>query len=629
MVFLRDILEHPPVDDGIVFADGVSAKWKRKIFVNYLNVKWYPIVENVAMDAIWTQIMAAATNNEFYHEVIIYFPRNSGSGKWYYFTNTITINTKIQIIGETPNVNNIGSYLRWPTNTTGFIFNYYTSRFSIIKSLKLGGGSNAYSSATPYGSDWDATKHGIIGRDILFAKDITVGAFCGSGFYFYGNAPESSNVNNCIFEDCTASQNRLHGFYFQGADANAIKIIRCQAISNGGMGIFDKSFLGNHYMHLHIASNGSPELTWQRGLCKTAGNLVYAAIVDGVVGIEPGVTAGWANSWQLLTGSTWYNFNYVVLYNPATTYYAVGSWALVGSNQYGSMIGCYSESDQAPGFIDQRNTAYSINATLRGSAATIGADQGMVVTGGIWAGAPGGSDIKTKLSTNGVIVQHGTKVAGMSIDGSDKAILSATNFGTDGFQIYLPSINYGMRLSYWNSRTTFFTVDAAKVLPTDAAPLGGYRFSTNQTTPYFEDHPEVIVYKGVNPLYQRGGTTHWSKITGEIEHELTTTNATVVRLDRDFIGNGCYEISTMATITGTTDIFYEKRITVMNGPYISVLSTIVLDSVLATYTSAALVGIQARMLPYLDAGNNNAYLEVTGLAATTIHWKIKIKRMIV
>ena len=73
------------------------------------------------------------------------------------------------------------------------------------------------------------------------------------GFYLDGTGGNNCNIST--LNRCRVSSCGRHGLYAQGGDANQCLIIALDAFNNEGYGIFDSSFLGNHYLGCHTASN--------------------------------------------------------------------------------------------------------------------------------------------------------------------------------------------------------------------------------------------------------------------------------------------------------------------------------------------------------------------------------------
>ena len=184
-------------------------------------------------------------------------------------------------------------------------------------------------------------------------------------------APRSTFIN------CIASGNYLHGFYIDGADANAMRFKACSATVMGDLVCLDSSFLGNSHDSWHLATNGGPDLAYQRGLVSSGGT-VYQALLDGFSGQAPPNATYWRD-----IGAAWIGFPNVLPYNPATTYYRVGAYFVEGANQYGALINCYTESDQGPGTLAANTMVISgVNAAGTNGVYMYAVGTAMVLEGG-------------------------------------------------------------------------------------------------------------------------------------------------------------------------------------------------------------------------------------------------------
>lgn len=632
-------------DNGVVFTDVNGDKWKRQFDVDFINVKWYNVVENVAMDAIFAQILAAASSTDILPFPRIYFPANTSSVNFYTFASTVTIDTRVEIFGDGDD-----SKLRWAVNIPCIVTNYTTSRYSVFKDFLIDGGSSAIASGSPLGSNWSILQHGLNAKDIVYCKGLVVRYCAGNGFNLVGSGGVS-NVNNCRFEQCLASQNRLHGYYIQGADANAIQFLKCDAISNGATGWNDLSFLGNHYLHNHSASNGSPEITWQRGLVKS-GTDVYACKIDGTVGIEPGVTVGWETNWDLLTSATyasWDLFASVLTYNATRLYYIVCAYNLEGVNQYGTFIGNYAESDQAPSFIGNRNVVIDTNAPLRtGSAATIQSNVSLYSTDEFWAGNPG--DFTTNRSFIaprgvGVTKTGGTgmvfgwdstrnmaefkALAGIEGSGSlriTSATTTAANAGRTAATVgaFKPWFPNGILVNNTSNRSgstkllDFSIVEAPSSTNSDIGDVWiGQTTSPNLSVP-----PEVAVIKRFNTTSSAVPKT--CPIKGYMEDTVTTVGAGTYTAMTDYnvaTNRGIlYNIQYVGS-DATNDCILHREILCVNRA-----GTVTVTNNVAIRPDVVPGAFSATAITLTITGSDDIVITITGLPAST-NGKVNIKRI--
>jgi hypothetical protein len=98
--------------------------------------------------------------------------------------------------------------------------------------------------------------HGIWASTKFFAFNVAVWAFSGDGWHIVAQAPTTGNANVFGLMRCAAWNNGRNGLYIDGPDSNASQIVDFNAHGNTGWGIYDSSFLGNHYFGVHTDSNG-------------------------------------------------------------------------------------------------------------------------------------------------------------------------------------------------------------------------------------------------------------------------------------------------------------------------------------------------------------------------------------
>lgn len=627
-------------DGGVIFEDANGTKWKRVIRDNYINVKWWDIVENTAMDAIWVNIMAAASNKENIASPRIYFPANFDNTKFYKFNNTIIIDAKVEIFGDGPT-----SKLRWDVNVPGIVTNYVTSRGSWLKNIVLDGGSGASPAGSPLGSNWSATQYGLEAKDIIHCEGVTFRYWASDGVHLYGNATLSTNVNNSTFYLCDASENRRHGFYVQGPDANAILFEKCDAITNGGVGFYDTSFLGNHYIHNHSASNGSPEAVWQRGLVKNGTN-VYACVVDGTIGIEPGVTPGWQTNW-VLTGKAWSGYAPVKVYDAAVTYYQVCAYNLNGVNQYGTFIGNYAESDQAYSWISNRNIAIGTNFALRtGSATVLQANGPLFSTDEFWAGNPGDFTTNrsfiaprgigvTKAGGTGIVIGYDStrnvaEVKNLTdIEGAGGSMrittgaTTAANIGrtaasVGGKRLWLP---HGVFVNSQQNRTgaTRYWDSSMLENPTTTGSDIGDLWLISTTNPNLSAPPEVAMVKYISST--SGSTPKLLSISARAEEAVTVAGTHTMMSDYNITtGKGVLYDIIYTGGNATDDCILHHQILLTNK---AGTLTLINDTALRTDLKP---GTFATTAINLAISTNNVTIQVINLPENTVG-KISVHRM--
>lgn len=631
------------VDDGVIFQDSLGNKWKRRITEGHINVKWYPVVENTPMDAIFAQIMTAATNTENLAYPKIYFPKNTATNMFYQFASTVTIDTGVTLFGDGNT-----SKLRWAVNVPGIVTNYITSRRTTITDLLLDGAAGGLPTGSPWGSNWDINQYGLEARDIVLCNNVTFRYWAGLGAaYLYGDATHPTNptnVNNSVFSYCNFLQNKRHGLLLDGPDTNAVEVIKIDATANGGVGVRDTSFLGNHYLHGHFASNGSPEIAWQQGLVKV-GTDVYACIADGTIGIEPTVTVGWENSW-VLTGETWSAFPNVQVYDATRTYYIVGGFSLEGANQYGTFVGNYAEADQARSYVDNRNVVIGLGTGLRtGSAAAILSNIHLYSTNEFWAGNPG--DLTTNrsfISPRGVGVTKGggtglvlgwnsvknttefKTLSGAEDSGLCRITTSATtgpNAGrTNAPGALKPWFPTGMLLNSVQNRTAntmLFDVTRAENPSTSSSDVGDV-WLAQATSPNLTPSPETVLLKYTNTT--SSSTPKLLIVKGFVEDTVTGSGTYTAMFDYNVpVNRGVlYDLTFVGSNTTDDCILHHQILIVNRGGTLSVVNDTAIrpDYVPGTYATTA--------FDLLVSGGDDLSIRILNLPAGN-NGKINIKRI--
>lgn len=338
------------VDNGMVFQDALGRKWIRQTSTDYIDIRWFGAKDD-GTDSRVQIINAINSATVTFPKKRVYIPGE------FYSSDSINVNSTVEIFGDGNE-----SKIRFAAHKKGLTFTYPGAQYSKLTNVSILGDPN--SSSNPFA--WDRTKHGIVVKCPVDFNGVWVRYFDGCGIYLVNDltSSEPGNSNTSTFNDCHAYQNMLHGIFIKGGDVNAMSFTNCDIVSNGGVGIYDKSFLGNNYAYNHVASNGSPELPYQRGLVKSGGT-VYACIKDTLLNVAPPNTTYWQD-----IGTAWLSYPSVLDYNAATTYYAVSSIILEGANQYGTSTSNYIESDQAPGYIDQNNININGNIQTRNATPT-------------------------------------------------------------------------------------------------------------------------------------------------------------------------------------------------------------------------------------------------------------------
>ncbi len=496
-------------DGGVIFEDSLGQKWKRDLSqTDYIDLKWYGIVERATfnlVDDIYpaiTAAMTAAYDNENLKAAKVRIPRTSASNLFYCCGSTIEITEAITLFGDGQQ-----STIRFTQDMTGIWTHYTGSNFqTVLKDFRVQGQGIA------------TTGMGVLINNPVYTENFEAWSFY-DGIHFIGNAGGGTNCNNSTNIRLRVVNNRRHGVYINGADANQISFWHLDAISNGGMGVSDQCFLGNMYYNSHFATNSSPTLTYQKGMVRYGG-VIYVSIRDNNIAIEPTVTANWAEYWYTDSAmQVWtptYDAN-IPVWSALSTYHSSGCYNLngdstppigSGENQWGLMMGTYIEGDQPSGYIGNRCQSIGGNPNNRGFNATQDANLGMFQTikGAYLAGPNDAADINTYIG------------------GSD------SNFG-QGLQIFRSSTD-GFFLRYYNGAA--FDENMARVGSQRGSATGRVYFTNNSTTATNLGRTNLTNFNDGNAgfyrfLLRNNATNHFAGIE---QNNLRSSLPTITTRDR-------------------------------------------------------------------------------------------------
>lgn len=94
----------------------------------------------------------------------------------------------------------------------------------------------------------DGNTDGVIISSVVKMQNCWIKNFGGNGITVSADVTTNGyNASFSKFVDLLISNNKGHGIYFQGGDANQCKAYDMDVRDNGGVGIYDHSFLGNQF----------------------------------------------------------------------------------------------------------------------------------------------------------------------------------------------------------------------------------------------------------------------------------------------------------------------------------------------------------------------------------------------
>lgn len=379
---------------------GASGAWVRK-YDSAINLLWFldtlrtPYVTDdlPAFEAALAMIAALRVGNGAAGPSRLLVP-----GGRYYCSASLNLHIPVHLLGDGPAQGSGGTLIRFAKNINGIVVNHGTTHGdgtgtqgdatgSIIEGLMLFGGNtnvNGSGVVTTYAAGDSITGHGVRIRTTFVACiDVFTAFWGGDGININCTAGTSGatagNANNFHLLRCQLVYNRGYGLLINGTDANAGLAEICSAISNGGGGIVDYSFLGNTHLQHHVRDCGKTDPIGSNGpvgaclyggtsYVPSASNLVAASTTIPGTNSEvwiPAVYAAAERPW--VSGLSW-SIGAPYATNPAN---------FNGRNLF---MGCYAEGSQPPiqafsptlfvgGLVDEVGfTASSTSVWLKGGA---------------------------------------------------------------------------------------------------------------------------------------------------------------------------------------------------------------------------------------------------------------------
>lgn len=204
---------------------------------------------------------AAATSAKFRPSGTLHFPPGR-----YRFTRPVEIRQTLRILGASTGGNGgEATQFLFPPNMDGIIVHRHNTVGARGRGPDAGSGEGSLIEgvtliAAGDGARRDSGACGFRLRARTELQRCSAMFFAQDGFYLGAsldaNTHPLGSTNQSKLEDCTANHNGRHGFYFAGADGNAITVINPNMVLNGAFGYFDESFLGITVVGGHSASNG-------------------------------------------------------------------------------------------------------------------------------------------------------------------------------------------------------------------------------------------------------------------------------------------------------------------------------------------------------------------------------------
>lgn len=532
-------------NDGTILVTSDGKRLKRVITDGILQVNWFSVYADGRND-----------DKPGIDKALAFYKKNAGSISWmqfgssqselvtYRLNDTLRVDFSADIRGGSNTLllftnNKAGLKLRSSENIP-FIPTIYLSNLKIQQS---------------YGREtFNNNETGIEINCIAHLKDISVKNFQGNGIQIWGDASTRppTNADLSTMDRVTVSECRGNGFLIYGADANIINFKDCQAIACGGAGWLDNSFLGNNYVNCQAASCSSPELLFQRGLCKYKGRVYYALHNANNKGTKnklgrPDISP---NDWSLIPDQNWILYPNIKEWHVDSFYMAAGGFLLdldnTGKNQRGALINCYTETDCPPSYLG--NSCMKIGGNISSIR------QGLSMAS--WFGL---LDINTgiKVSNPGTMqttIQHNNAFAWVKRMGELNGIVNVYDT-TNNFLSW-----YDWRT--YDPNTTLHSYGGNFILPTQNSPASYFGRNTLSSSSYFTPFVEEIYLNDKTPgskhhkriaIAEKAPAIAASDMTGDIILNSVTTAGNEI-LGWRKVGDGAtgsWEPMVLATTGGT------------------------------------------------------------------------------
>jgi hypothetical protein len=345
---------------------GASGAWVRRVEGAY-NVMWFGAKADFVTDDLPAFQAALAAIRDRNFGAFAGSNRLTVPAGFYYLSGSLNFHSAVSLQGAgSAQPYGAATIIRFGKNVDGFIINHSNTHGNgvgtqgdgsgtMIEGLQLWGGNvnvDGAGAVTDYSAGDSIGGHGVRIRGAFVAcKDVASYFFGGDGFNIVASAGSGGviegNANSFYLERCQSQYNRGNGYFVGGNDANAGKVLLCSAISCGGGGFLDYSFLGNSYDACHVRDCGVQDPTQSNGPTGTCayGGLYYYMVAGQqalarttVPGTNAAVWAPFAGHpyckpW--VTGIDWVNGSPYGT-NPGNV------------NARNVFLGCYAESAQPP-----------------------------------------------------------------------------------------------------------------------------------------------------------------------------------------------------------------------------------------------------------------------------------------
>lgn len=431
--FARDDSDTTSADNGgTVIVANNGKRWKR-IYSGPAHAAWWGVKADGVTDdkpALDYALSSIRTNvGQIYPSSgMLQLPRGT-----IYYNGTLTLNSSVHLIGHGSGSasGSYGTKIQFPSNTAGVVVLKGTvgpdqdgADASILEGIYFQGSGYANTAA-----------HGVAFGAGVKMRDCAVVTFGGNGIHIAADVGAGTNANTWEIDTVTVLLNGGHGLYAQGGDSNAGLCSKLNALSNGRFGVCDVSFLGNTYVACHADSNGY-EMNGKTSQVHYAGSRYY--VVDEALAstTTPGTNSA---VWGLVGAGGEFPGVYPTWVSGGS-YVQGGAYKADSANAPTALIGCYSESGQAPSVLG--GLATFVGGMHAGGLAKGASGRGLFVDGS------GVDHVYTGLTTSG-----GRLACSAEAGGDANAVLALTTNDDNPFR--LKYFNKYWALNYNNSQDTF------------------------------------------------------------------------------------------------------------------------------------------------------------------------------
>lgn len=362
-LFIKDVLRggqfllysgSDAADNGMIFTDALSQKWKRVTTGDRISAQWYG-AEAYAVSSHDSRADILAARDYIYAHTdfkTLYIPADSRG--FYYCSDELAFNKSIRILGD-GTINYPTTYIQFAPHKTGFVFSYTSGQngFGVdLENLMLEGQTN--------NDPRDVTKHCITTKAFTRIDNVTILQYDGNGIDMsacalapsgdnnnYGNV-DLSVIRNVNITYCT------NGIFLEGCDANSILFDNINVASNRRWGVYDNGFLGNMYLKPHAAFNGVPIIAGANAVvlysdkyyAARPGHDGYFGDIGSNINKQPDTNPDYWYEVSTMTYNVWDN---------STRYYSGGPICIRNANAWSNIVNAYTEAFQPSIYLNTRS----------------------------------------------------------------------------------------------------------------------------------------------------------------------------------------------------------------------------------------------------------------------------------